>query len=351
MISILIPTMNRSDYLIRALQYYASVNFTGWILIGDSSEPAHIEKIQQTVQSLQDRLQIIYEYCPKSEYKSNAPVLQRLIDLAPTPYVVYAGDDDFVIPRTLERCANFLAEHPDHSAVSGVSIAIQLRTDTAHDQIISAGYVGRHQVLSEKATDRWIGYTRQAISTQYYLHRTETWRQMYRYVKEVPLRYLGEEFLPCSISMLSGKVTTIDGLGCVFQQQKAKTFGWYTHSMYGLMTHPDWSCSANRLRQIIIDEIVQQDHLSAKEAQAIFDKEFWRHLNHMLQWHYMLHHDEPLNFYDRLKRNQRLLSAYLFLQRLRHTKEHKWISLDKLLDKTDSLHEDFMPVYQAITRS
>ncbi|WP_255542310.1 hypothetical protein [Azospirillum sp. INR13] len=37
-ITILIPTMNRPDYLQRALAYYREAGFDGCILIGDSSE-------------------------------------------------------------------------------------------------------------------------------------------------------------------------------------------------------------------------------------------------------------------------------------------------------------------------
>ena len=43
-VAILIPTMNRADFVIRQLQYYASVNCPHTIYIGDSSNQENSEK-------------------------------------------------------------------------------------------------------------------------------------------------------------------------------------------------------------------------------------------------------------------------------------------------------------------
>ena len=64
-ITILIPTLNRSNFLIRALSYYVKVGFKGWICIGDSSNVQHSERIKRVVYTLEDKLKIIYKYFPK----------------------------------------------------------------------------------------------------------------------------------------------------------------------------------------------------------------------------------------------------------------------------------------------
>ncbi len=352
MITILIPTMNRSDFLIRALNYYHSVGFKGIVSIGDSSDESHESKIKQAIERLGGQLNLIYHHLSGPAYKGVAPVLKALGDFASTPYVAYAGDDDFVIPSTLEKCAAFLENHPDYSAVNGVSITVRLKSGGVYGPITQASHLGAHLLESAKASERWTGYVHQALSTQYYLHRTETWRKLYQHITDIPTRYLNEEFLPCSLTTIMGKVTVLDeaGLGCVFQLNDTKNFGWYTHSMYDLMTQPNWSHSANLVREVIVNALMEQDGLALDQAQAIFDKEFWWHLLFMLQWHYMLHHAEPLNIYDRLKRSGALLAPYLFLKNLRvaPTKSRQ-ISLPALLNPTHPLHTDFMPVYRAIS--
>ena len=56
MISLLIPTMNRSDFLIRLLRYYRALGFQGCICIGDSSDAVHVERTKKAIQELQDKL-------------------------------------------------------------------------------------------------------------------------------------------------------------------------------------------------------------------------------------------------------------------------------------------------------
>ncbi len=349
MISILIPTMNRSDFLIRALNYYHTVKFKGCICVGDSSNDQHVEKIQRAIQALDKKLTIIYRHFPSPPYTNDALCLKELIDLAPTPYAAYAGDDDFVVPRTLEQCTAFLETHPDYSAVNGVSVTVGLQSGGAQGQLAWARYVGAHRLESDKAVERWIGYMRQSISTQYYVHRTETWRRMYRDVPAVSSRYLGPELLPCSLTAILGKVREIDGLACVLQANESKHFGWRTHSMYALMTDDNWTPSVQALRESIVEALLERDGITRQEAQEIFDKEFWRHILFMLQWHYELHHDEPLNVYDRLKRMRRLVAFYLRLKQIRAGKNHRHISLSLLLNPSFPYLADFLPIYQAIT--
>jgi glycosyltransferase domain-containing protein len=349
MISILIPTINRPDFVVRALRYYAAVGFGGCVCLGDSSAEAEANRIRQEIDVLKGRLNICYRYYPTSEYKGNARVVQDLCDAATTPFVAYAGDDDFLIPNTLEKCVAFLDAHPDYSAANGVSVVAYLKSGGAHGTLGSVEYMGAHKLLSDRATERWKGYMRQPLSTQYYVHRKETWQRMYRDVPAAPLRYIGEEMLPCSISAIAGKITELEGLGCVFQVNDRKEFGWSTHSMYELIMSPLWTRSARAVRASIVEYLVQQDHLTEQAALKFFDQEFWRHLLFMLEWHYSIHHAEPLNVYDALKRKRWLVNTYLFLKRVKAGRQHRWISLQGLLDPSDPMHDDFMPVQRAIT--
>jgi len=348
MISILIPTINRSEFVRRALQYYAQTGFNGWVCLGDSSNEEHQANIRAAIQSVQDRLHVIYRYFPSPPYTNAALCLRELIELVPTPYAVYSGDDDFLVPRTLEKCAAFLKAHPDYSAVNGLSVALTLNGAGAHGEITEARSVGAQRLESPRALERWVGYVRQSMSTQYYVHSLDAWRRMYRDAPNVPSRYLGPEFLPGSLSAILGKITDIDELACVFQVNQAKNFGWRIHSLYALMMSPQWTASVHAVRESIIQALMEQDGLSREETQRVFDQEFWRHLNFMLQGHYRLHHPEPLNVYDALKRRRWLVEIYRGLQN-RRTLPRRPIPLKRRLRPGEPLHDDFMPVYQAIT--
>jgi len=171
MISILIPTMNRSDFLIRALHYYNKVGFKGHICIGDSSNEQDSEKNKYVIQDLKNNVNIIYRTFPNPPYIHVGMVMKELIDLAPSPYAVYAGDDDFVIPKGLKRCVTFLENHPKYTAVHGIRISISLKSSGAFGELKSANFVQQPILEHETATERWAGYMRNAISTQCSVHR------------------------------------------------------------------------------------------------------------------------------------------------------------------------------------
>ena len=128
-VSILIPTLNRSEFLIRALSYYCKVEFKGWICIGDSSNAQHNERIKSVIYALEDKLNIIYKYSPKPPYTNDSMCMKELIEIAPTPYVVYAGDDDFLVTSALAQFAAYLEDHSEYVAAHGLRLAYNLKTE------------------------------------------------------------------------------------------------------------------------------------------------------------------------------------------------------------------------------
>ncbi|MCF6149086.1 MAG: TIGR00180 family glycosyltransferase [Candidatus Kuenenia sp.] len=278
MISILIPTKNRSDFLTRTLLYYVKVNFKGRIYIGDSSNDEHTEKNKHTIEILKDKLKIIYRYFPSPPYMHEGMCVKDLTEIADTPYAVYSGDDDFLIPAGLEKCIDFLENHPDYNAAHGFRINFSLENDDAYSKIISGYIIPGHKLECCVAVERWRTYIQEAFSTQYYVHRTDTWRRMYRDIDSIPIRYFGPEFVPCSLSAIAGKIMQLDCLTAVFQKRHDDTGNWQQLNFYSLITNPEWHSSYKTIKKSITEALVQQDGISNEKADEIFDREFWFHL-------------------------------------------------------------------------
>ena len=113
MMTLIVPTMNRSDFLVRQLGYYRDVGFQGCICIGDSSDTVHVERTKRALKAFQGKLNIVYREYP---HLNDAECLKQLLDLVVTPYAAFVADDDFLVPAALEQCARFLDNHPDYSA-------------------------------------------------------------------------------------------------------------------------------------------------------------------------------------------------------------------------------------------
>lgn len=358
MISILIPTLNRSNFLIRALRYYSKVGFKGYICIGDSSNAQHVEKTKRAIQALGNKIKIIYRYYPNPPYIHNGMVIKELIELAPVPYVVFAGDDDFVIPNALEQCITFLKDHPEYSAAHGIRVSMRLKSSGAFGKLASAHYVTQCRLESDKALERWIQYMRHGISSQYSVHRIETWRRMYRDVASIPIQYFGPELLPCSISSILGKTKELDCLSVVFQENDRRIFDFNKQSMYFLITRPNWSQSVKILRDCIVDALIQQDGTDVKKAQEVFDKELWRHLSLELQAQYRNKYGELTNWdviEETLKRIPGLVALGRRLKQLKmgesglSYKYRNQLSLGSLLNPSSPFYDDFIVVYRSIS--
>ncbi|MEK7121294.1 MAG: TIGR00180 family glycosyltransferase, partial [Patescibacteria group bacterium] len=104
-IGIVVPTMNRPDFVIRQLNYYASLNFPHTIYYSDGSYPENAKKIKEKIDKLKNKLNIVYLVSPAGN--SIRSVIQ-LLSAVQEKYVSFFGDDDYWIPDALNQCVEFL---------------------------------------------------------------------------------------------------------------------------------------------------------------------------------------------------------------------------------------------------
>ena len=71
---ILIPTMNRSEFLIRQLRYYASVKSQHPVYIGDASNQEHQERTEKVIDDLQAQITIRYNHWPKLNDRDHSTI-------------------------------------------------------------------------------------------------------------------------------------------------------------------------------------------------------------------------------------------------------------------------------------
>ena len=117
-VSLIIPTMNRPKLLLRLISYYASLKFEGKILIGDSSNAEIFRETARALESYKGSLDIWHRHLPG---RSVAAAVLDMNEYLTTPYACLIPDDDFLVPRTLANCIQFLDSHPDYVAAHGVN--------------------------------------------------------------------------------------------------------------------------------------------------------------------------------------------------------------------------------------
>jgi len=105
MFTIIIPTFERHDILLRAIDYYQ--HFDCNVLIADSSDNKFSHKFPDN---------IIYKHFPKTAF---AKKISEATKNVTTPYVCIVSDDDYFIQSSLKTGACFLDDNPDYVSVQG----------------------------------------------------------------------------------------------------------------------------------------------------------------------------------------------------------------------------------------
>lgn len=367
MISLIIPTYNRPQFLARLLRYYRELNFPYTIVVADSSSAPACEANQNTVASLRDVLSIHYElYRPDI---SAALKIAQALATVDTEYAVLCADKDFLVPRAIEQCAHYLDANPDYSVARGLAAIIKSVETPSGRRIFSRSYSQRTIDWDEagiRLQDQLQNYT----PTFYSVHRRlELMRNMQLTVDNtVDLRF--GELLPSCLSVIQGKVRGLDVLCMVRQSHpdystSRKTIGWLA-----LLTSDDFSQRLAQFRNCLAEELAVVTGMPMAEANDTVNHAFAPFLARL-----KAPAPGPSPFEQPMQRVWRVIQilpaaarsalldhqlvamirspreAYRQLQRERaRAAGQDDMSIDNLLSPHSPFHVDFLPIYEQVRR-
>jgi glycosyltransferase domain-containing protein len=331
MISLLVPTMNRSPFLERLLGYYAATGFTGTILIGDSSDDAHFAATRALIARLSGKLQVVHQRYPGL---NNAQCIHLMLKLATTPYAAFIADDDFLVPASLDRCVQFLAANPDYSAAHGVGISLVLDRSGPWGRPVVTGYYAQAAIGSDTALSRLEEFEEDPQSVLFCVHRTDTWREMYAEVTHIRDIAISTEILPCYVSVALGKVKALAGLHLVRQLHDQQYI--YREAPIVWMTRPEWQPAFETFCRVVAATISHTDGIDPKEAHTFVEAHYRRRLVSILA------SSMPEEGVVRRVAN-RIAGA------VRRRVNERGTQLHALLRTTSHYYSDFAEIYRAVT--
>lgn len=343
MVTLMIPTMNRSDFLIRLLQYYADTDYPYSICIGDSSDQTHLERTKEFIKTLNGKLKVKHLEYPNL---SISMCLKSIVDELDTPYAAITPDDDFIVTKTLEKCIHFLEQHPDYSAAHGSALMFSLKDTDVYSEFSDIGRYPQRAVEESIASERLISHLKNYNVTVFSVQRSQAWKKMYKNVKQLSERAFMEELLPCCLSVIHGKIKHYDDLYLVRQRHQRHPF---LSDIYDWMTNPDWNEAYRIFHDSLVAALIQQDSISKEEAQAVFKKAFWGYLNGRLSAKFKQRYG-ILSLKERAKKISNYIpGAYKILKKTKQLFFSRRLTLNSLLNRKSVYYTDFLPVYRAVT--
>lgn len=274
-ITIMVPTLNRPAFVERLVRYYADQNFTGRLLIGDSSTPENAARCRAAVAGVADRLDVEYVDLYQQGCNASMAALAARID---TPYATYIGDDDFIIPAAISAAIAFLDGHPDYVSATGQARNFVLRDGLALGQAIMKGPYPQRSIENETAMERLAWLLFEYTPTIFAVHRTDAWRLMWEKTLATPDRTFGSELLPCCLSAVLGKSKQLDDLYLMRQSHEVT---YHLPGRLDWLGDAAWAPSFHTFVETLADHIVRIDGVSRDEAMAGVKRWF----------HYYLHCD------------------------------------------------------------
>ncbi len=279
LVAIYFRTRNRSDFVIRQLEYYASVNSPHPVYIADGSDEEHGNKIQTAIKKLEGALKVIYKLYRESESFTQIDSHNDLVSLIKEKYGASIGDDDYFIPDSLTKCAEFLEEHPDYASAGGYAVSFRLKNNGVHGELNYLADYPRKQIELETASERVVKFFREYYTPGFSVHRMDPMRRYWLAGKDIPDRSLATEVVPSALLLVGGKSKIIDCLSLVRQIHNRHLA---TYNAFDWIMKEHWYKSYKMAEDILAKEIMAVDGIGEKEAKTAFRKALWGFLNWLL---------------------------------------------------------------------
>ena len=358
MVAIIIPTKDRSVFLIRQLCYYASVNCPYTIYIGDASKAEHSNSIQIAVNKLKGKIKIVYVHYPvrdDNEFNSlqnrdNNVVfcIKELMGMVGEKYVAYVGDDDFLVPNSLGKCAEFLEVHPEYRSVQGKGVQfvyVKGKSDgTLH--LTSGSYRGLKDAESECAGERLRQFLGDYWVPMFSLHRTQEFYEDYKNA-DLLLNVVFTEIMPNCLTIIRGKSKSINCFYLVRQSGHAERWIWANNHL-DWISKPSWQPSYEIFYNEITQALAVEMGVSEEEASVVAKKAFGKYLVKSALKEKILENNSCLSRAKGMAKRMPGTRKFYDIIRSRVPYFREEMKLQTLLLSSSPYNQEFMPLFKLI---
>ncbi len=285
-VAIIVPTLNRPDFVIRQLNYYARLHSPHTIYYADSSNPENAKKVTDEIAKLKARLHIVYMPSPVGDPTKS---MLQLLSSVQEKYVAYAGDDDYWVPDALNQCVEFLEKNPDYEAATGKSVMFRLENNGVYGKIKVIYDYPKYPIEDDTASERLFNYLGPKPSTiAAAVVRTEHFLKYQRDSMEIKDFSIQAEFLISCLMPIAGKYKVIDKLGYVMQLHNIDIHAQITSkdTFEWVINNENWYSSYTLLKAKVVAALMAKDNISQEKAEQVFKQSMWFWMKERLRTSY-----------------------------------------------------------------
>lgn len=267
-VAILISTKDRPDFMIREFNYYAKLESTHPLYIADSSNDQNAEILKNEINKLKDKLSINYSWYPPGPDNHGS-----LLEQVKEKYACVCSDDDYQVPNSLTKCAEFLNTNPNYTAASGYAVSFRLNQGGPYGELKRIADYPRYSIEAETARQRVIDFTKVIYSITFFVNRVENIPKAWK-----SKLYMGQtmnEIISWNHCIIPGKTKVLDCLSLVRQIHNRQypmpdSFEWITSKYF----FNDYDLFKKEIAQAI----AEKDNISIQEAEEAAKEAFWHYI-------------------------------------------------------------------------
>jgi len=331
-VAIIIPTLNRIEFIYRTLKYYKSINCTHGIYIGDASNSSSESEVLKLAGKSLNVKYFHWPGMPDTTTNSN------LAKEASTEYkfCAFHGDDDFFVPKSLTLCASFLQSNPDYATAQGRAIVFSLDRTGPYGKIKSLStYWDKNGLEQESPSERLLHISKNYWVPIFSVHRIENYiEDIYRgadTIKDQNFR----EITNCFGAAIRGKSKFID---CFYLARNVHD-AIYHPSNAQWVANEDWFGSLRSSK----NEIAMILEKSVKNSKKISEEAFNNYLESLFD-----SQDSKLLLRNFLEKYHILILAKKTISVLNYFFHYNAFSIEALSSKRSKYYEEFGPIRKVL---
>lgn len=170
-VPILIPTLNRQSFVKRIITHYESINSPHPLFIGDATDSLDTNDLLNYIKTVKN-VEVNYFNWKGLSYEKTFFKLAKEASLK-YDFCTYHGDEDFLIPSSISKCANFLSKNLDYRTAQGRAMQIVIKgSNPIGSKIIWVGeYWGKNSLEQESRIQRLLSFDKNPYVNQFSVHR------------------------------------------------------------------------------------------------------------------------------------------------------------------------------------
>jgi len=207
-LTIIIPTKNRPEFIFKVLDYYKKNDFTGKIIITDSSSKKNFNLIKEIVKSfeldvsLYGRLGYTWQAIKKIATKIN------------TEFCIYTGDDDFLVISSVFKALKKLNKNRSYIGCCGESLIYSTKTNKNLIQNLSNYKQKKYD--QPNVDNRILSLIDDYTVPHFSIMRTNVFINLLSFIplknNLCPIRDYSDEYLITLLFIASGRICKINDL-------------------------------------------------------------------------------------------------------------------------------------------